>query len=88
MRRGLRPPTLATSIVSSSSTIDDSAHPYSFDLLGIGNRRPQTDGDVAREVIAADSDDSRVPEMPTFVDGEVHGAASDIDEGDAQPHLA
>ena len=41
--RGLRPPTLATSMVSFSSTIDESAHPllrFSFSASGIGVRSP------------------------------------------------
>ena len=41
--RGRRPPTLATSMVSSSSTIDDSAQPARrliFSASGIGVRRP------------------------------------------------
>ena len=41
--RGLRPPTLATSIVSSSSTIADSAQPHLrliFSASGTGVRRP------------------------------------------------
>ena len=47
MRRAItrerRPPTLATSMVSSSSTIADSAQPhlrFSFSASGIGMRRP------------------------------------------------
>ncbi len=43
MIRGRRPPTLATSIVSSSSTIDESAQPQRrliFSASGIGVRKP------------------------------------------------
>ena len=41
--RGLRPPTLATSIVSSSSTMPESAQPHLrliFSASGTGVRRP------------------------------------------------
>jgi hypothetical protein len=71
--------------VSSSSTIDDSAHPYlRLTFSGVRDRRAQADGDVAGEVIATNRDDCRVPEMTTLVDRDVDRAAADIDQRDAE----
>ena len=62
MTRGLRPPTLATSIVSSSPTMDDSAQPERRlirSASGIGVRSPTA---MSFQRIAADGDDAGVPE--------------------------
>ena len=55
-----------------------------LDLLGLGQRRAQADGDVVGEVIAADRDDAGVPHRAALVDDDVGGAAADVDEGDAE----
>ena len=55
-----------------------------LDLLGLGNRRAQADGDVVGEVIAADGDHRGVPEAAALEDREVGGAAADVEQRDAE----
>ena len=55
-----------------------------LDLFRVGHRRPQADGDVVCEVIAADADDGRVPEAAALVDGDVGRPAADVDQRDAE----
>src|SRR5262245_19567449 len=57
---------------------------FTLELLRIRHWRTKPDGDVAREVIAADPDNRRVPQAATLVNRDVRRAASDIDERDAQ----
>ena len=55
-----------------------------LDLLRVGNRRAQADGDVVREVIAADGDHPGVPQAAALEDREVGRAAADVDDRDAE----
>src|SRR6185295_19441853 len=48
------------------------------------HRRAEPHGDVVGEVVAADTDDGRVPEASALVDGDVRRAAADVHEGDAK----
>ena len=90
MRRGItrdcRPPTLATSMVSSSSTIADSAQP-DFRFSFSASQSYPADGDVAGEVIATDANHSGVPQAAALVDRDVGRAAPDVHERDAELHL-
>ena len=63
------------------------ASALALELLGVGNRRAQADGDVVGEVIAADADDAGVPEAAALEDREVGRAAADVDERHAQLFL-
>ncbi len=60
---------------------------FALQLLGVGNRRAQADGDVVGEVIAADADDARVPQAAALEDREVGRAAADVDERHAELFL-
>src|SRR5262245_12491517 len=59
-----------------------SALPLQF--LSIRNRGAQTNGDVAGEVIAANGHHRRVPQIAALIDRQVCGAATDIDQRDAE----
>jgi hypothetical protein len=60
------------------------ASALALELLGVGNRHPEADRDVAGEMVAADADHRGVPQAAALVDGDVGGAAADVDQGDAQ----
>src|SRR5262249_31871462 len=47
----------------------------------------QADGNVVGEVIATDRDHARVPDTAAFENGDVGGAATDVDQGDAEVFL-
>ena len=55
-----------------------------LDGLRLVLRRAQPHGDVVREVLAADGDDRGVLDGAAVEDGDVRGAAADVDEGDPQ----
>ena len=55
-----------------------------LDLFRVGDGRPQSNRDVVGEMVAADVDDGGVPEAAALVDGDVGGAAADVDERDAR----
>src|SRR3954469_20466928 len=55
-----------------------------LDLSRARHRRPQADGDVVGEVVAADTDHGGVPQAAALVNGDVGGAAADVDERDAE----
>ena len=85
MIRGLRPPTLGTSIESSSGTIEVSAQPCFFLIFSASfTGRAQRHRHVVREVLAADLQHRGVPERALLEDGEVGGAAADVHQRHAQ----
>src|SRR5512139_1247975 len=49
-----------------------------LDLLRLGHRRPQTDGDVVGEMVPAHAHDGRVPQAAALEDGQIGGAAADV----------
>ena len=55
-----------------------------LDLLGLVRRRAQAEGDVAGQLVAADRDDAGVRDGAVGEDGDVGGAAADVDQRDAQ----
>src|SRR5438046_4415272 len=57
---------------------------FALDLLRVGHRRPQTHGDVVREVIAADADHGGVPEAAALVDRDIGRAAADVADRGAE----
>ena len=83
--RGLRPPTLGH--LHRLVLVDhrrQRAAAAALDLLRVGDRRAQADGDVVGEVIAADRDHAGVPEAAALEDREVGRAAADVHERDAE----
>ena len=84
-RAACGPPTLATSMVSSSSTMADSAQPQRrliFSASGIGVRSP-----TAMSLVKwspADGDDASVPQAAALEDSEIRGSAANIHERDAE----
>src|ERR1019366_4350641 len=51
--------------------------------VGLGHRRAEARGDVARDVVAADGDDAGVRDAAVDVQQDVGRAAADVDHGDA-----
>ena len=85
MIRGLRPPTLGTSMESSSGTIEVRAQPCFFLIFSASfTGRAERHRHVVGEVLAPHLEDGRVPEGALLEDRDVGGAAADVDEGDAQ----
>ena len=55
-----------------------------LDLLGVGERRAESDRDVVRHVIAAEREDRRVPDRALAHDRHVSCAAADVDQDDPE----
>src|SRR5512138_2195182 len=55
-----------------------------LDPLGLGDGRPQADGDVVGEVVAPDGDGRGVPEAAALVDRHLGCAGADVDLADAE----
>jgi hypothetical protein len=53
-------------------------------VLGVGHGRAQADRDVVRHVVAAERQDRGVPDGAVAIEGDVRGAAPDVDDEDAE----
>src|SRR5579872_2762088 len=58
-----------------------------LEVLGLVERRPQADGDVARHVVAADRQHGHVAGRPVVVHDDVGGAGADLDQAHAELDL-
>ena len=80
-RAGFRPPTEGTSIMSSGSTCSTSAQPMlALDLLGFILRRADPQGDVGRQMVAAQRKHRGMDDRAIREDGDVRGASADVDQ--------
>src|SRR5690606_33620049 len=70
-------------LVLTHECVERAAAP-ALQLLGVGHGRPQADGDVIGEVVAAYGDNARVPEAAALEDREVGGAAAVVAKRHAQ----
>src|SRR5687767_2851934 len=58
-----------------------------LELLGVGDRHAEADGNVVGEMVAANREDPGVPEAAPLEDREVGGAAADVHERDPELFL-
>jgi hypothetical protein len=61
----------------------ESAAEVALETLRLAHRRPETRGDVVRDVVASDRNDAGVGDSPLDVEEQVGRAAADVDDRDA-----